>query len=172
MNNPNDLVDFGVSEHFEWYEINDTVMGGVSQSGIRPTDRGTAVFAGELSLDNNGGFASVRTLAGRHDLSSSAGFEIRMRGDGRTYQLRVRTDDRFDGIAYRVDLETTDGEWTTVRIRFDEFLPTFRGRVPSGAPPLDTTSIRQIGLMLADKRPGPFSLQIDWIRVWGSANHD
>jgi monofunctional biosynthetic peptidoglycan transglycosylase len=172
MSDSNNLIDFSVSDRCDWYEINDTVMGGVSRSGIRRTDRGTGVFAGELSLENNGGFASVRTLLGRTDLSSHAGLEIRVRGDGRSYQLRIRTNDRFNGIAYRSEFETTDGEWTTVRIRFSEFLPTFRGRTPSDAPPLDTTSIHQLGFMLADKHPGLFSLEIDWIRTWGSPNRD
>lgn len=167
---PGLLVDFRSFDALEWYRVNDAVMGGISRGGIQPTDSGTALFAGELSLENNGGFASVRSPVGAHDLSKAAGLEIRVRGDGRSYQLRLHTDDRFDGIAYRAGFETTRGEWTTVRIPFDKFLPTFRGRVPYGAPPLDTARIRQIGLMLADKRPGPFALEIEWIRSWESTN--
>ena len=79
--------------------------------------------------------------------------------------MRLRTNDGFDGIAYRAHFETLDGEWTTKRIPFDEFLPTFRGRTLRDAPPLDTSQIRQLSFMLADKKPGPFSLEIDFVRT-------
>jgi monofunctional biosynthetic peptidoglycan transglycosylase len=159
------LIDFSDADRSEWYVINDGVMGGVSQSDIRRTDQGTGVFAGVLSLENNGGFASVRVVVGLQDLSTYAGLEFRVRGDGRAYQLRLRTNDGFDGIAYRAHFETLDGEWTTKRIPFDEFLPTFRGRTLRDAPPLDTSRIRQLSFMLADKKPGPFSLEIDFVRT-------
>jgi monofunctional biosynthetic peptidoglycan transglycosylase len=163
------LVDFGDTDRTEWRAINDGVMGGVSQSGMRRTDQGTGVFAGILSLENNGGFASVRAVVGRHDLSAYRGLEVRVRGDGRSYQLRLRTDDGFDGIAYASTFETRDGEWTTTRIPFDRFLPTFRGRTLTDVPPLDTARIHQVAFMLADKNPGPFSLEIDVVRTWGSS---
>lgn len=159
------LIDFDDTDRGDWYVINDGVMGGVSRSDIRRTDRGTGVFSGVLSLENNGGFASVRVAVGRQDLSKHTGLEIRVLGDGRTYQLRLRMDDRFDGIAYRTHFETRDGEWTAVRIPFDQFHPTFRGRTLSDAPPLDTSQIQQLGFMLADKKPGAFSLEIDFVRT-------
>ena len=160
------LVDFGPDDRSEWSVINDGVMGGVSRGGLRVSDQETGVFSGELSLENNGGFASVRATLSHRDLSSATGLEIRVRGDGRTYQLRLRIDDRFDGIAYRTFFETEPGEWVTVRRSFDVFEPTFRGRTPRNAPPLDTAHIHQVGFMLADKQPGGFSLEIDYVRTW------
>ena len=166
MSEHDNLIDFDDTDSTRWYAVNDGVMGGVSQSNIRRTGEGTGVFAGVLSLENNGGFASVRAVVGRRDLSDDAGLEIRVRGDGRTYQLRLRTDDRFDGIAYRAYFETSDGEWTTARIPFAEFVPTFRGRTLTDVPPLDTSRIHQVAFMLADKKPGSFSLEIDFVRPW------
>jgi monofunctional biosynthetic peptidoglycan transglycosylase len=163
------IIDFNKADRGGWYTINDGVMGGVSQSDIRRTDQGTGVFEGVLSLENKGGFASVRVAVERSNLATYSGIEIRVRGDGRTYQLRLRTNDSFDGIAYRADFETRDGEWITTRIPFDKFLPGFRGRTLSDAAPLDTSQIQQLGFMLADKKPGPFSLEIDFVRVWKSA---
>jgi monofunctional biosynthetic peptidoglycan transglycosylase len=127
------------------------------------------VFSGVLSLENNGGFASVRIVLEPRDLSDWSGLEIRARGDGRTYQLRLRTDDRFDGIAYRASFETHDGEWRTVRIPFSEFTPTFRGRMLSDVPPLDPSQVRQLGFMLADRKPGAFSLEVEFVQTWGSS---
>ena len=166
------MVSFGTDDHGIWRSINDGVMGGRSRSDLRRTNRATGVFEGLLSLENNGGFASVRILVGPRDLSTYDGLETRVRGDGRTYQLRLRTDDNLDGIAYRADVETREGEWTTSRISFDRFIPTFRGRTPHDAPPLDIARIHQVAFMLADKRPGAFSLEIDYVRAWNADNID
>lgn len=172
MDKQKHLIDFSGADRHEWLAINDGVMGGISRSNIRRTDEGTGVFAGVLSLENNGGFASVRVALGRHDLSTWAGLELRVRGDGRTYQLRLRSDDRFDGIAYAAEFKTRDGEWTTTRIPFKQFRPTFRGRTLTDVPPLETSRIQQLAFMLADKKPGPFSLEIDFVRTWKSTTAD
>ena len=87
----------------------------------------------------------------------------RLRGDGRVYQLRLRTSDRFDGVAYRAEFRTEPGEWITVTLPLAEFEPSFRGYVVPDAPPVDPAAIRQIGFLLADKNPGPFKLEVDWI---------
>jgi len=47
-----------------WHAIDDRVMGGVSCSRLRHDPAGHAVFEGEVSLAQNGGFASVRSEAG------------------------------------------------------------------------------------------------------------
>lgn len=172
MDEQKNLIDFTKVDRGSWRTINDGVMGGVSQSDIRRTDQGTGVFEGVLSLENNGGFASVRIVVEPGNLTTYSGLEIRVRGDGRTYQLRLRTNDNFDGIAYRADFATRAGEWITTRIPFEQFLPGFRGRTLSDAAPLDTSQIQQLGFMLADKKPGPFSLEIDFVRVWKSTEVD
>jgi monofunctional biosynthetic peptidoglycan transglycosylase len=163
------LIDFQNDDDLEWRVVNDGVMGGVSRSSLQRSDHGTGLFTGDLSLENNGGFASVRAQLGRCDLSGYEGLELRVRGDGRTYQLRLRTDDRLDGIAYRASFESSANEWITIQVLFADFQPTFRGRVPLDAPPLETGSISQIGFLLADSRPGAFSLEIDFVRTFGSA---
>jgi monofunctional biosynthetic peptidoglycan transglycosylase len=160
------VIDFGAPADARWYVVDDGVMGGVSRGTFTLTDAGTAVFAGELSLERNGGFSSVRTDLGTTDLSDWVGLEVRVRGDGRTYQLRLRTDQRFDGLAYRAFFTTGDGEWTTARVPFAQFVPTFRGRIIADAPALDSARIRQLGFLLADKQAGPFRLEIAAVRAW------
>jgi monofunctional biosynthetic peptidoglycan transglycosylase len=166
MQEPVTIIDFSTADTSSWSRINDGVMGGVSRSDIRRTDRGTGLFSGVLSLENNGGFASVRTSIGSVDLEGRDGLEARVLGDGRTYQLRLRTDDRFDGVAYRAEFATEAGEWIVVRIPFAAFEPTYRGRILRDRGPLDPSRIRQLGFMLADKTPGPFSLEIDRVLAW------
>ena len=82
-----------------WQIVNDDVMAGVSASTFRLTN-GVAVFRGEVSLENNGGFASVRSLPARHDLAGCDSFVIRVRGDGHRYKFTVRTDRTFDSTIY------------------------------------------------------------------------
>ena len=80
-----------------WYAINDNVMGGLSRGGIALSDVGLH-FNGTLSLQNNGGFSSVRRPVS-DDLTDSRGIRLTIKGDGRKYQLRLRQDQNFDGVA-------------------------------------------------------------------------
>jgi monofunctional biosynthetic peptidoglycan transglycosylase len=158
-----DFEDPGAVER--WRIVNDGVMGGLSNSRIRATPNSTAVFEGRLSLENNGGFASVRTLLNGLDLSDQEGISLRVRGDGRTYQVRFRTNRRFDGVTYRATFTTKPDQWTTVKVPFSEFIPTYRGRILRGVEPLDTADLQQLALMVADKKQGRFQLEIDWVRA-------
>ena len=155
------LFDFSRSTAADWYVVNDGAMGGVSSSTMEVTAEGTGVFAGRLSLENNGGFASVRTALTGHDLGGYAGLVLRVRGDGHRYQVRLRTDARFDGLAYRADFDTAADRWITVVVPFDAFTPTFRGYVPRNAPPLDPAAVRQFGFLIGDEREGAFRLEIE-----------
>ena len=159
------LFEFDRDEAEEWLIINDGVMGGVSSSRFASSDSGFATFSGELSLENNGGFASVRAALAEGALESRESLILRVRGDGRTYQVRLRTDRRIDGISYMARFETAKNEWQEVRLPLDRFQPTFRGRRPAGAPPLAPAAVQQIGLLLADGTPGEFRLDVAWIRA-------
>jgi monofunctional biosynthetic peptidoglycan transglycosylase len=154
---------------FAWSAVDDVVMGGVSASTLRVTPQGTALFTGSVSLANNGGFASVRSRPTPVDLSAYDGLELRVRGDGKRYQLRLRLDPHFDGIAYRAHFDTEPGRWQRVYLPFTAFEPTFRGRRPPGAPPLDPARIYTFGFLIAGKQAGDFALEIDWLRAYAGA---
>jgi len=161
------LVDFTEQKEVgQWRIINDGVMGGLSQSGIEIEVPGSAVFEGHLSLENNGGFASVRRLPVDYELLGFDGVLIRLRGDGRTYQFRVRSDQRFDGVSYQAGFKTEAGKWVTVRIPFASLSPTFRGRPVPSAPKLRPQDIRQIGFLIGDKHEGKFRIEIDSIQAY------
>jgi monofunctional biosynthetic peptidoglycan transglycosylase len=56
------VFDFSTASHAAgWQIVNDAVMGGVSDGEFRLA-KGVAIFSGNISLENNGGFASVRSL--------------------------------------------------------------------------------------------------------------
>jgi hypothetical protein len=48
---------------------------------------------------------------------------------------------------------------------FKQFIPTFRGRVLSGEPPLDPTKVTSVGFLISDNQAGPFQLEVAWIKV-------
>ena len=166
-NEPTALFDFSDTETAQRFTaVDDRVMGGVSQSALSAVG-GSAVFAGELSTEQNGGFASVRSTPLSVDLSAFEGIALYVRGDGRTYKLRMRTDDRFNGVSYQAPFATTAGVWTTLKLPFQSFEPTYRGRVPPDAAPLDPAAVRSFGLLVAGEQVGAFQLELRWIRPCG-----
>jgi monofunctional biosynthetic peptidoglycan transglycosylase len=155
------IVDFA-SENEAWPSIDDVVMGGVSESAMTVAD-GVAVFSGEVSFDSNGGFASVRSRPGERDLSAFAGLVLEVRGDGKRYGFRLRTDAAFDGVSYQAVLEPPAGEWVEVTIPFTDFEPVYRGRRVAGHPALDPARITTLGLIIS-RQEGPFRLELRSIR--------
>ena len=161
------VIDFSQPEaRASWQIINDGVMGGISRSEMAFTENGSGIFQGVLSLENNGGFASARQSGRSIDLSRYQGLQLQVTGDGRSYQLRLKTDNRFDGVTYRYRFTTEQGKQTTVSAPFADFEPVFRGRIVPNALPLDPAQIVQIGFLIADGQAGPFRLEIEWLQTF------
>jgi len=148
-----------------WRIVNDVVMGGISKSSFTINEDGTAVFEGKLSPDNNGGFASVRTELENLDFAEFDGVIIKAKGDGNIYNIRSRTNLDYDGISYQAKFKSSD-QWQEFKIPFSEFIPTFRGRTFDNQPKLESKDIKQIGILIADKQFGAFSVQLDWIKFY------
>ncbi|MHC4830738.1 MAG: CIA30 family protein, partial [Planctomycetota bacterium] len=74
------MADFSGSSGLRWQTVNDGVMGGRSRGGPQVTDQGTLLFAGEISLENNGGFSSVRTRPKSLALKGYDGLSLRLKG--------------------------------------------------------------------------------------------
>lgn len=148
-----------------WIAVNDGVMGGRSSGGAALVDR-QLQFSGELSLENNGGFSSIRSVGRNFDFSDVSELCLRVRGDGRRYQLRLATDASYRGIpvSFGAPFDTRAGEWIEVRVPLNSLQATVRGSVVKRAL-LDPAQVREIGLLIADQREGAFSLVVDWIAV-------
>jgi uncharacterized surface protein with fasciclin (FAS1) repeats len=92
-----------------------------------------------------------------------------VRGDGRTYQCDIRSSRlRLMAGGYQRVFATKAGEWTEVEIPFSECVANSFGQRVRNAPPLDPASIESVGITLADKKEGPFAIEVDWIRAAGS----
>jgi len=148
-----------------WQAVNDGVMGGVSDGRFRITERQTLEFYGTLSLENNGGFASVRSRPRALGLQTGDTLVVRERGDGREYQLNLYASGRMMAFSYRAPVKTRTGEWIDVAVPLDRFEATSFGRVLRGVGPVDPRSVSSIGFLLAEKTPGPFALEVAWITV-------
>jgi NADH dehydrogenase [ubiquinone] 1 alpha subcomplex assembly factor 1 len=157
-------IDFtNPKEAQNWVIVNDTVMGGRSRAGLG-IEKDMLIFSGDLSLQNNGGFASTRRIYEPLNWNSSETFEIKILGDGRSYQFRLRTNRNADGVAYVANFTTKKDQIQSIQFNINDFTAQFRGRLVRGAPALNFSDIAQMGFMLADKNPGRFVLQISHIR--------
>jgi NADH dehydrogenase [ubiquinone] 1 alpha subcomplex assembly factor 1 len=143
-----------------WSSVDDRVMGGCSTSCLRYDPIGHAVFEGTVKIDNNGGFASVRTHAMDVGVKSASAYVLKVNSDGKRYKLNLRMDDSFDGVIYQTAFVTPAGVWTSMHLPVSQFNATFRGRPVPEAPSLGPALVRQIGLMIADRQMGDFSLKV------------
>lgn len=157
---PRLLIDFATPDaRRAWGAIDDVVMGGRSASRLEACPDGAA-FTGTVSLENGGGFASVRSRPGRWATVGARILVLRARSDGKRYKLTVRIDDGFDGVQYQQAFTTAWGEWQDVRLPVAAFQASFRGRRIAEAPPLDAARIRGFGLMISERQAGPFRLEV------------
>jgi len=160
------LFDFNSDKpRVNWVTVNDNVMGGVSKGGSQLPGNGTLVFTGSLSLENRGGFSSIRTERKRMNLSGYEGLAVRVRGDGRTYWLTINTNVGIPAGSYRVLVPTKAGRWMTVRAPFKAFKATSFGRELPIFLPLDPAKVESVGFLIADKKAGPFRMEVDWIKA-------
>ncbi len=141
-------------------------MGGLSRSKLTVTSNNTLLFQGKVSLENYGGFASIRTHPRNFTLEGYAGIILHVKGDGKRYRFRVRTDDEHDGIAYQASFITDPKKWIVVQLPFSGFVPVYRGKLVSHAPNLKPSRIRRVGFMIADGQVGFFRLEVVWIKAY------
>lgn len=164
------ICDFDTaSDAQKWTSVNDDVMGGRSEGTFRVTGQGNLEFYGNLSLENRGGFASVRSKPAKIDASDFNALDIRLRGDGRPYYCYLRASDDRSSYSYKAKFDTEAGSWQEIRLPLKQFQATWRGRTLPDAPALDAKNIRSVGFLIADKKAGPFKLEVDWI---GAADDD
>ena len=148
----------GKTSKIKWNIVNDTVMGGRSSS--RWSKNSSALsFEGFLSLENNGGFASVRHDLDNINLSSTDGIFIKVKGDGRKYQFRIRSQ-ASRWANYSQEFKTKKDTVQSFFLPYKDFKPSWRGRSVRNVPTLTGKDVRGIGFLLGDKVQGKFKLDI------------
>jgi NADH dehydrogenase [ubiquinone] 1 alpha subcomplex assembly factor 1 len=160
------LFDFtGPDDANAWRAIDDRVMGGISRSNLRHDPAGHGVFEGSVSLERNGGFASVRSSPSERGHPGARACLIEVRGDNKQFKLSLLTDDGFDSLNYQASFTPAGTDWQTLQLPLSDFRASFRGRDVLDAPVLDPARIRQVGLMIAARQAGPFELHVRRIHL-------
>jgi len=161
--NPIPIFDFQPSADLrKWTVVNDGVMGGRSQSTLRLDQAGNGVFSGTVSLENNGGFASIRLDCGHLSVTNSQSLILKVRGDGKRYQFRIRA--RKNEYYSYIHYFETSGDWEEISLPLSEFYPTFRGR-KLDLPKFSGNALEEIGILIGNKRQEDFRLLIDFVGV-------
>ena len=148
----------GKTSKIKWSIVNDTVMGGRSSSRWVKNPSALA-FEGFLSLENNGGFASVRHDLNNIDLRSTDGIFIKVKGDGRKYQFRIRSQ-ASRWANYSQEFITKKDTVQTFFLPYKDFKPSWRGRSVRNVPTLVGKDVKGIGFLLGDKIQGKFKLEV------------
>ncbi len=161
-----------------WGAVDDVVMGGVSASNMQLVEN-TALFGGNVSIANSGGFASVRTknFDPPFNLSGYEGVKLRIKGDGQRYKIFLRTEDKWDGVGYGHSFDTVANTWIDIYVPFADLIPVFRAKTVKDAPPIEQSKICSFQLMLSKFEydnalnpkfsPGNFTLQVESIKAYG-----
>lgn len=147
----------------DWFNQNDTVMGGVSDSATTWVN-GQLVFSGNLSLDNNGGFTS--TFGPINDqlptlMSGAEAIVVTARGDGKTYLMQIRNYDNTRYIQRFTTVADVEQDYVLPLADFESV--DWRLSVIPDAAPIDIATIGQLGFYLLDKQVGPFEIAISSI---------
>ncbi|MGY6648545.1 CIA30 family protein [Wenyingzhuangia sp. IMCC45574] len=145
-----------------WVVVDDVVMGGISTGSFSLNPDGHGVFKGYVSLENNGGFSSVRYNFKKITVENYTKVYIRLKGDGKDYQFRIKTK-TTDYEAYIQPFSTT-GKWQEITIDLKDLYPTFRGRILD-KPNFASESFEEIRFLIANKKAETFCLLIDTIEL-------
>tara|TARA_R110002167_G_scaffold178901_1_gene378681 strand:- start:196 stop:732 length:537 start_codon:yes stop_codon:yes gene_type:complete len=157
------IFDFNKDSNIkEWRIVNDGVMGGLSVGSFTLSADGHGVFKGDISLENNGGFSSVRYQFDKLRVTKESYISIKLKGDGKKYQFRVK-DDSNNYYSYITTFRTS-GEWEEIKISLKDMYPSFRGR-KLDLPNFSKDYIEEIAYLIGNKKTENFILLIDEIAL-------
>ncbi len=159
------LFDFtSDSEINNWRVVDDVVMGGRSSGNFSLTEDGHAKFSGNVSLENNGGFSSVRYgFPNQVDVEKYSKVRLKVKGDGKNYQFRIKANSR-DYYSYITSFET-NGEWEEIVIKLKDLYPSWRGR-ELDQPNYAGGSLKEVTFLIANYKNESFELLIDKIELF------
>ncbi|MDC7998133.1 CIA30 family protein [Gilvibacter sediminis] len=159
------LIDFGTQgNNQEWFALNDGVMGGMSSGNLNYTPT-SFIFEGQVSLENNGGFASARGPFEAMDLSRFSTVIIKYRSTGMDFALTLNNSRLWYRPNYKASLPETDGQWKTISLDLNDFKEYRVGKATGNAiSPQVLKKIIRLGLISDEKRAGIYSIEVDFIK--------
>jgi hypothetical protein len=159
------LIAFDAApQDINWEVFTDEVTGAGSANEFHVNGSGFAKFSGDVPQAIEGGYVACRCTGREFDLSDSDALRIRIRGDGKTYGVTLRSNGT-DGLCYTTDVMTRAGEWQEYTLPFSSFIPRSRGHYVNNALPLSPNAITSVGFFIDHKQEGHFRLDVDWIKA-------
>lgn len=160
----NKKIDFGKKKDGRnWQVVNDGVMGGLSEGEAQLTED-SVFFKGNVSLDNNGGFSSLRSSYSKKELSKHKSVEIKYRSKGISMAMTLSVSRRWYIPNYKTSLEGTKGKWKTVTLALEDFRKHYIGK------PMEETlredelkKVIRYGFITDEKKYGNFEFEIDYL---------
>jgi hypothetical protein len=111
-----------------------------------------------VSTENNGGFSSVRYQFNKRNVSNFSKINIRLKGDGKTYQFRIK-DEANLSYSYITSFKTS-GNWETITVNLKDLYPSFRGQTLN-LPNFKGDFIEEIVFLIGNKKNESFELRLD-----------
>ncbi|PHI19290.1 CIA30 family protein [Lewinellaceae bacterium SD302] len=141
-----------------WQVQDDVVMGGRSHSYFEVTKDGKGRFHGHVSLENNGGFASIeRVLPEPADLKETNSFQLLVKGDGKTYTFRVRAEED-QNYFHQAEFPTkVSEEWETISIPYASMRAVHHGE-PVDAPNFQGGRAAHLQLLIGNGKEQDFEI--------------
>ncbi|WP_299670804.1 CIA30 family protein [uncultured Polaribacter sp.] len=155
------IFDFNSDSNISnWRIVDDVVMGGRSRGNFKMNEESFGVFYGNVSLENNGGFSSLRYRFSPINVKDFKEVVLRVKGDGKKYQFRLK-DDVYNSHSFIATFET-NGEWQTIKITLSDMYPAFRGR-KLDMNHFSSENIEELAFLIGNKKEQSFQLEIDKI---------
>jgi len=160
---PRPIFDFNKTATIKnWVVVDDVVMGGESAGTFSLSEDGHGVFKGRVSLDNNGGFSSVRYDCNKITIDDLTKVVLKLKGDGKDYQFRIKSN---GGSYYSyITTFTTSGSWQEISVPLRDMYPSFRGRKLNMAN-FSGKQIEEVAFLIGNKKNEDFKLMIDNITL-------
>lgn len=146
----------------DWNIVDDIVMGGRSSGVIRINNDGYGVFSGNVSLENNGGFSSIKYRFNKKTLNKNSKIILKIKGDGKPYQFRLKSksSDKYSYISHF----NTGVDWEMIKIDVNSMYPSYRGK-QLNLPNDKINSFEEVSIFIGNKRNETFILEIDNIKI-------
>jgi NADH dehydrogenase [ubiquinone] 1 alpha subcomplex assembly factor 1 len=157
------IFDFNHNANItDWKIVDDVVMGGRSNGQFKIDSDGNGIFSGDVSVENNGGFSSVRYQFEKINTTKESKVIIRLKGDGKEYQFRIKNN-RNTYYSYITNFKTS-GDWENIIINLKDLYPSFRGQTMN-IPNFAGNSIEEIVFLIGNKKKESFNLILDKIKI-------
>ncbi|WP_237274382.1 CIA30 family protein [Tenacibaculum ovolyticum] len=150
------------SSNQSWYITNDDVMGGVSNSSMKLDEEKKMIFSGNVSLDNNGGFAMTRLPLNINFNTDKTKVVLKLKGDGKKYQFRIKAknNQRF----WYIQSFQTSKSTEEIELPLHKFYASFRG-YKLNVDNFSETTITEIAILIGNKKNEKFKLEIERITL-------